>query len=205
MAGNIACRGDEWLDHPGTLGRGLGEVEVKIVGTEGEELATGEVGGIYTRTPTGPLAFYYGKDVAPLPRTADGFVTVGDLGWMDEDGYVFLADRRVDMIVSGAANVFPAEVESALSEHPRIADVVVIGLADSEWGRRVHAIVQPVAGEAGLDPDEVIGFAKQRLAPYKVPKTVEVVAAIPRSDAMKLNRAALVAERDAVAGSPATR
>ncbi len=202
MAGIVACRGDEWLGRPGTLGRGLGDTEVKIIGPDGEELAPGDVGGIYLRTPTGPLAFYYGKDVAPMPRTADGFVTVGDLGWRDDEGFVFLADRRVDLIVSGAANVFPAEVESALSEHPGIADVVVIGLADPEWGRRVHAIVQPVDPDAGLDGPAVISFAKQRLAPYKVPKTVEIVTAIPRNDAMKLNRAALVAERDA-AGSAA--
>ena len=113
-----------------------------------------------------------------MQKTDDGFVTVGDLGWLDEDGFLFLADRRVDMIVTGAANVYPAEVESALSEHPGIADVVVIGLRDPEWGRRVHAIVQP-ADTAPLEADEVIAFAKQRLAPYKVPKTVEFVERRP--------------------------
>ena len=147
------------------------------------------------RTPTGPAAFYVGDNVPQMQSTDDGFVTVGDLGWLDEDGFLFLADRRVDMIVTGAANVYPAEVESALSEHPGIADVVVIGLRDPEWGRRVHAIVQP-ADTAPLEADEVIAFAKQRLAPYKVPKTVEFVSAGLRNDAMKLNRAALVAERD---------
>jgi bile acid-coenzyme A ligase len=105
-----------------------------------------------------------------------------------------MADRRVDMIVTGGANVFPAEVEAALSEHPDIADVVIVGLRDPEWGRRVHAIVQP--SDAGLDADGVIAFAKGRLAPYKVPKTVEFVTGIPRSEAMKFNRAALVAERE---------
>jgi bile acid-coenzyme A ligase len=105
-----------------------------------------------------------------------------------------MADRRVDMIITGGANVFPAEVEAALSEHPGIADVVVVGLRDQDWGRRVHAIVHP--GDPSLEADGVITFAKDRLAPYKVPKSVEFVASIPRTEAMKFNRAALVAERD---------
>ena len=192
--GIVLCRGDEWLAHPGTLGRGMGATEIRILGTDGEPLPTGEIGGIYLRQPTGPLATYVGSAVKPLESTADGFSSVGDMGWLDEDGYLYMADRRVDMIVTGAANVFPAEVEAALSEHPGIADVVVVGLRDPEWGRRVHAIVQP-AGPT-LDSAGDISFAKDRLAPYKVPKTVEFVTTIPRSEAMKFNRAALVAERD---------
>jgi bile acid-coenzyme A ligase len=194
MIGIVVCRGDEWLAHPGALGRGMGETEVAILGAAGEPLPAGEVGGIYLRTPTGPLADYVGRDVAPMETTDDGFTSVGDMGWLDEDGYLYMADRRVDMIVTGGANVFPAEVEAALSEHPDIADVVIVGLRDPEWGRRVHAIVQP--SDAGLDADGVIAFAKGRLAPYKVPKTVEFVTGIPRSEAMKFNRAALVAERE---------
>ena len=101
------------------------------------------------------------------------------MGWLDEEGFLYMADRRVDMIVTGAVNVFPAEVESALSEHPGIADVVVVGLRDPEWGRRVHAIVQAEDPSRPLEADEVIGFAKERLAAYKVPKTVEFVPALP--------------------------
>ena len=137
---------------------------------------------------------YVGDQVSPMEATADGFVTVGDMGWLDEDGYLFMADRRVDMIVSGGANVFPAEVEEALSEHPGVADVVVVGLRDPEWGRRVHAIVQ--ASDPSVDAEQVIEFARSRLAPYKVPKTVEFVDVIPRTEALKLNRAQLTAERD---------
>lgn len=192
--GLVVCRGDEWLAHPGTLGRGFGDTEVAILDASGTRLPPGEVGSIYLRTPSGPLTTYVGDDVAPLEMTADGFVTVGDLGWLDDDGYLYMADRRVDLIVSGAANVFPAEVEAALSEHPGIADVVVVGLRDPEWGRRVHAIVQPA--DRSLSPEDVITFAKSRLAAYKVPKTVELVEQLPRSEATKLNRAALVAERD---------
>ena len=134
--------------------------------------------------------------VEPMLSTDDGFVTVGDMGSLDEEGYLYVADRRVDMIVTGAANVFPAEVEAALSEHPAIADVVVVGLRDPEWGRRVHAIVQPVDPADPPLPADIVAFAKTRLAAYKVPKTVELVEAIPRNDVMKFNRAALTAERD---------
>lgn len=196
--GIVVCRGDEWLAHPGTLGRGMGETEMRILDADGRPLPPGEIGGIYLRTPTGPLAMYVGKDVAPMDATDDGFTSVGDLGWIDDDGFLYMADRRVDMIVSGGVNVFPAEVEAALSEHPGIADVVVIGLSDPDWGRRVHAVVQ--ASDPALEGDSVMSFARERLAPYKVPKTVEFVASIPRSEAMKFNRAALVEEREGIDG-----
>ncbi|MGD0393614.1 MAG: AMP-binding protein [Acidimicrobiales bacterium] len=194
MIGIVVCRGDEWLAHPGTLGRGMGETEVRVLGPAGEQLPSCEIGGIYLRTPTGPLAAYVGKDVKPMDTTDDGFASVGDVGWLDEEGFLYMADRRVDMIVTGGVNVFPAEVEAALSEHPGIGDVVIVGLSDEAWGRRVHAIVAPI--DPSLDAEDVMAFAKERLAPYKVPKTVEFVAAIPRTEAMKFNRAALVAERD---------
>jgi bile acid-coenzyme A ligase len=114
---------------------------------------------------------------------------------VDEDGYLYIADRRVDLILSGGANVYPAEVESALADHPAIADVVVIGLPDPEWGQRVHAIIAPLSADSPPPADDVIAYAKQRLAAYKVPKTVEIVAEIPRTAATKVSRSALRAER----------
>jgi bile acid-coenzyme A ligase len=117
------------------------------------------------------------------------------MGWCEADGFLHIVDRRVDMIISGGANVYPAEVESALIEHPGIADVVVIGLTDPEWGRRVHAIIEPTDKQAPPSTADVIGYAKSRLAAYKVPKTVELVDAIPRSEATKVSRADLIAER----------
>ena len=133
--------------------------------------------------------------------TPDGYTTIGDLGWMDADGYLFIADRRVDMIKTGGANVFPAEVEVALSEHPEISDVVVIGLPDAEWGKRVHAIVQARDPHAPPSEADVIAFAKARLSPYKVPKSVELVEQIPRSEAGKVSRGALTNARDAAVTS----
>jgi len=191
--GFTALRGDEWMCRPGSVGRGIRGTEVRIVGPDGDELPAGEIGEIYLRSPK--LTGYQYLGAAPLPATSDGFETVGDLGYVDENEYLFLVDRRVDMIVSGGANVFPAEVEAALIDHPGVADVVVIGLRDPEWGRRVHAIIEPRDHAAPPTAESVIAYAKSRLAAYKVPKTVEIVAAIPRSAATKVNRGALVDAR----------
>lgn len=198
--GLTAIRGDEWLEHPGSIGRGFRGTEIRILDENQHDVAPGEVGEIYLRSLTTGKYGYLGSNQA-LPMTADGFATAGDLGWLDADGYLYIADRRVDMIVSGGANVFPAEVEAALSEHPGIADVVVVGLPDPEWGHRVHAIVERAAA-GDVSEDEVRSFAKERLAAYKVPKTVEFVDSIPRSAATKVNRANLVAERVSRAGAP---
>lgn len=192
--GLTALRGDEWLAHPGSVGRGYRDTEVRILDPDGKTLGPGEVGEIYLRSPyTGAYTYLGGAPL--LPTTDDGFGSAGDLGHLDDDGYLYIADRRVDLILSGGANVYPAEVESALADHPAIADVVVVGLPDPEWGQRVHAIVAPARADAPPGPDDVIAYAKQRLAAYKVPKTVEVVDEIPRTAATKVNRAALVAER----------
>jgi bile acid-coenzyme A ligase len=192
--GLAAVRGDEWLERPGSVGRGYRETEIRILDGGGAEVPAGELGEVYLRSPTSGLYRYLGG--APLlPTTEDGFGTAGDVGHLDADGYLYIIDRRVDMIVTGGANVYPAEVESALIDHPGIADVVVVGLRDEDWGRRVHAIVEPADPAAPPAAGEVIAFAKARLAPYKVPKSVEVVGAIPRSEATKVSRAALVEAR----------
>jgi len=191
--GLTALRGDEWLSHPGSVGRGFRETEIRILDARGEPLGPGEHGEVYLRAPMSAGSRYLGG-ATPLPSTEDGFSSAGDIGYLDEDGYLYIVDRRVDMIITGGANVFPAEVESALAGHPGIADVVVIGLADAQWGRRVHAVVQPAAG-APLTEQQVIEYAKSRLAHYKAPKTVEFVDAIPRTAATKVNRSAMIAAR----------
>jgi bile acid-coenzyme A ligase len=190
--GLTSLRGDEWLTHEGSVGRGFRETEIKILDEDQNEVPVGELGDIYMRWPT-TGAYDYRGGAPLLPTTPDGFGTAGDVGRVDEGGYLYLADRRVDMIITGGANVFPAEVESALIDHPAIADVVVIGLQDAEWGRRVHAVVE--ASDPTLSEADVIAYAKSRLAAYKVPKTVEFVAAIPRSAATKVSRGAMVEAR----------
>ncbi len=192
--GLTALRGDEWLAHPGSVGRGFRDTEVRILDQHGQPVAAGELGEVYLRSPMSAGYLYLGG--APLlPSTPDGFRTAGDIGHLDDDGYLYIADRRSDMIITGGANVFPAEVECALAEHDAIADVVVIGLIDSEWGRRVHAVIQLAESSAPLTERDVIGFAKTRLAAYKVPKTVEFVNQIPRTAATKVNRSAMVEAR----------
>lgn len=189
--GLTALRGDEWLAHPGSVGRGFRDTEIRILDPQRNPLPPGELGEIYLRAPMSAGYRYLGG-APPLPSTSDGFRSAGDLGHLDADGYLYVADRRADMIITGGANVFPAEVECALAEHDQIADVVVIGLSDPQWGRRVHAVVQATAP---LTEQQVIDFAKTRLAAYKVPKTVEFVDEIPRTAATKINRSAMIEAR----------
>jgi bile acid-coenzyme A ligase len=192
--GITALTGAEWMQHEGSVGRGIRETEVRILDDAGVDLPAGEVGDIYLRSPSYGGSDYLG-DAPQLPTTADGFQTVGDMGYVDDDGFLYLVDRRVDMIITGGANVFPAQVEHALIDHPKIADVVVVGLKDDTWGRRVHAIVEPADPSDPPTADEVIAYAKSRLAAYKVPKTVELVDEMPRSAATKVNRGRLVEAR----------
>lgn len=190
--GLTALRGDEWLTHQGSVGRGFRDTEIRILDPHGTPLGPGELGDIYLRAPMSAGYRYLGG-APPLPSTDDGFRSAGDVGHLDTDGYLYVADRRSDMVITGGANVFPAEVESALADHEAIADVVVIGLADPQWGRRVHAVVQ--TGDPALTTHQVIAYAKSRLATYKVPKTVEFVDEIPRTAATKVNRAAMIEAR----------
>jgi bile acid-coenzyme A ligase len=192
--GITALTGEEWMAHEGSVGRGLRGTEVRILDGDGKELPPGELGEIFMRSPSYGGSDYLG-DAPQLRTTDDGFQTVGDMGHVDDDGYLYIADRRVDMIITGGANVFPAQVEQALIDHPSVADVVVIGLRDDTWGRRVHAIVEPADPAAPPTADELIAYAKGRLAAYKVPKTVELVDVIPRSAATKVNRGRLVEAR----------
>jgi bile acid-coenzyme A ligase len=192
--GGATIRGDEWLAHPGSVGRPERH-EVRILNPLGELMPVGTVGEIFMRplALSGPAYEYVGAP--PAQTTPDGFTTVGDLGWLDIDGYLYIADRRVDLIITGGANVYPAEVEAALAEHDAVTDSAVIGIPDEEWGRRVHAVIQPrnpaaPPGVAALD-----AHCRARLASYKLPKTYEFVHELPRTEAGKLRRSALIEER----------
>jgi bile acid-coenzyme A ligase len=192
--GYIIVRGDEWLKRPGTLGLPF-NCEIRILDDEGADLPPGQVGEIFMKNVTvqGPTFEYRGAP--PARSTVDGFTSLGDLGWLDEDGYLYLADRRADLIITGGANVYAAEVEMALSEHPDIDDIAVIGLPDSEWGKRVHAVIQVRDPECPPSEAELKAFCRERLAAYKSPKSYEFVAQLPRTEAGKLRRSALVSER----------
>ncbi|MGD0193127.1 MAG: AMP-binding protein [Rhizomicrobium sp.] len=187
--------GTEWLGHRGSVGRVYPGGEMKAVDSEGRELPTGEVGEIYMRRAEGvELTYrYIGAEARTLPG---GWESLGDIGWFDEDGYLYLADRRSDMILVGGANVYPAEVEAAIDEHPLVQSSAVIGLPDDDLGNRIHAIVQ-TRGE--IPEDVLASHLAERLVTYKRPRSFEFVDEPLRDDAGKVRRSALRAERIAQA------
>jgi bile acid-coenzyme A ligase len=182
--------GPEWLEHRGSVGR-PSSGEFKVTDADGNELPVGEMGEIWLR-PTRDTATYRYKGAEP--RTlGGGWESLGDMGWFDADGYLYLGDRMQDMILSGGANIYPAEVEAAIQEHPAVKSVCVIGLPDEDKGNVVHAIVEAEPG--AIDEHELLEFAAERLAKYKLPRTVEFVDTPLRDDAGKVRRAALRKER----------
>lgn len=187
----VLAKPEEWLAHPGTVGRAVEGVEVKILDEDGEELPPGETGMIYVRGGTG---FEYHGDPAKTAAAHRGdLYTPGDLGHLDEDGFVYMSDRRTDLIISGGVNLYPAEIEAVLLEHPAVADVAVIGVPDEEWGQRPIALVQPAPGlsaDASLAAD-LLAFCEPRLARLKHPRRVEFRAELPRTPSGKLSRSRL--------------
>ncbi|MCU1427615.1 MAG: baiB [Actinomycetia bacterium] len=184
--------GTEWLAHRGSVGRAISG-EIKIVGPDGEDLPPGEVGEVFMR-PSDPAVKTYTYVGAEARTLGDGWESLGDMGSMDADGFLYLTDRQSDMILVGGSNVYPAEVESALDEHPRVRSSAVVGLPDDDLGNRVHAIVQTDDGSA-LDLDELRAFLGDRLVRYKVPRSFEFVGEPLRNDAGKLRRSQLRADR----------
>ncbi|MCK5748208.1 MAG: AMP-binding protein, partial [Oricola sp.] len=195
-AGFTLITGQEWLEHPGSVGRAIGGA-LRILGDDGCEVPAGVVGEVYMRPACYPAPTYRYIGAEPAKTTEDGFVSVGDLGHVDRDGWLYLSDRRTDLIITGGANVYPAEVEAALTEQPGVGDAVVIGLPDPDGGKRVHAIVEPTAG-AALDEAALIAALREVLAPYKLPKAIEFTSHLPRDESGKIRRNALVTERSAV-------
>jgi len=182
--------GPEWLDHRGSVGR-PSSGEFMIADSDGNELPAGQEGEVWLRR-TSPRPTY--RYVGAQPRLRDGgWESLGDIGWFDEDGYLYLGDRMQDMILTGGANIYPAEVEAALQEHPGVRSVCVIGLPDEDRGSVVHAIVE--ADAASLTSPELLAFAAERLATYKLPRTVEFVDTPLRDDAGKVRRSTLRAAR----------
>ena len=185
QAGTVIT-GREWLAHRGSVGRPV-DGTVSVRADDGTVLGPDELGEIWLRSPRpDPTYRYVG---AQARRTDDGWESLGDMGWLDADGYLYLGDRSADMILSGGANIYPAEVEAALLEHPAVRSAAVIGLPDDERGNSVHAIVESSPGEVAAG--DLLRFVAERLVIYKVPRTVEYVDHPLRDDAGKVRRSAL--------------
>ncbi|MFM8626379.1 MAG: AMP-binding protein [Actinomycetota bacterium] len=182
--------GPEWLAHRGSVGR-VQPGTVKITDDDGNEVPAGVMGEVWMRSLRGTPTYTY---VGATARTLEGgWESLGDMGRLDEDGYLYLGDRAADMILSGGANIYPAEVESAIQEHPEVRSCAVIGLPDDDKGNTVHAIVE--ADPSAVSEDELRSFLAERLVTYKIPRTIEWVDQPLRDDAGKVRRAALRAER----------
>lgn len=175
--------GRDWLTHRGSVGRPVNG-EICIMDETGAEVPVGEVGEVFLRPdPTLPPSYRY---IGAEARVVRGWETLGDLGWMDAEGYLYISDRRLDLIVCGGANIYPAEVEAAIDAHPSVASSVVVGLPDHDLGQRAHAVVQAVAP---LTETELLEHLKEHLVRYKHPRSIEFVDQPLRDDAGKVRRA----------------
>lgn len=178
----------QWLERPGTVGRAIRGMTVTILDDDGARLPPGEVGHVYLEPAHGPTFEYRGDPELTESVHRGRAFTIGDLGYLDADGFLFICDRAKDMIISGGVNIYPAEVEGVLAAHPAVADVAVIGVPDAEWGEQVKAVVELVDGRAPSPElaEELIRFCRDRLAGYKCPRTVDFDRPLPRNEAGKL-------------------
>lgn len=183
--------GDQWLTHPGSVGQVVSG-QMKVLDDDGNECPPGVVGEIYMRPNPGSAPTY--RYVGTTAKSRDGWDSLGDLGYFDADGFLYLSDRRVDMFTVGGRNVYPAEIENALSAHPEVLSCLAVGIPDGDLGQVPYALVHTTSGSA-LDATAVQAFVADRLAAYKVPRIVEFVDTPLRDDAGKARRTAV---RDAV-------
>ncbi|WP_455354886.1 acyl-CoA synthetase [Streptomyces sp. SYSU K217416] len=185
--GGAFATAEDWLKKPGTVGRAWPISELAVFDDDGNRLPAGEVGTVYMKMSTGGFSYHKDENKTRKNRIGD-FFTVGDLGLLDEDGYLFLRDRKIDMIISGGVNIYPAEIESALLSHPAVADAAAFGIPHADWGEEVKAVIEPAEG---YEPDdtlaaEILAHCARRLAGYKRPRTVDFIATLPRDPNGKL-------------------
>jgi long-chain acyl-CoA synthetase len=177
---------EEWLAKPGSVGKARNGNEIVILDDLGEPLPPGEVGTVYS-VPR--QEFEYFKDGEKTERSRHGkYRTVGDVGYLDADGYLYLSDRKSDMIISGGVNIYPAEVEMALIAHPKVLDVAVFGIPNDEWGEEVKAVVAPAPGVPPNDAlvAELLDYLEGRIARYKLPRSIDFLPELPRDPSGKL-------------------
>jgi long-chain acyl-CoA synthetase len=182
----VWCTSEEWLAHPGTVGAPADGAQVRIITDDDEEAPVGEVGVVYVKPADHWPGFtYHGDDKKRREMELDGFVTVGDMGRVDADGFLYLTDRANDMVISGGVNIYPAEIESVLYQLPAVRDCAVFGIPDKEYGESLAAHIEIGEGLA-LSEDDVRNFVRDKLAGFKVPKVVVFDDDLPREDSGKL-------------------
>ncbi|HEY7647936.1 MAG TPA: AMP-binding protein [Methylomirabilota bacterium] len=182
---NTVLRPEDALRKPGSCGRAAPGTELAILDDAGQPVPPGNPGTLYVRRTLGVFDGYYKNDAATRETIRGEWLTVGDVAWIDAEGFVYVCDRKRDMIISGGVNIYPAEIEDVLHRHPAILDAAVFGVPDDEWGERVHAAVQLRSGHT-LSVQEVRDFARRHLADYKIPRDVSFVENFPRDTAGKL-------------------
>jgi long-chain acyl-CoA synthetase len=182
------CDSHEWLEHPGTVGRPFLGSTIRIYDSKGSPCPAGVPGEIYARMPGMPDFTYLGRPEAREAIERDGLITGGDIGELDADGYLYLLDRRSDLVISGGNNIYPAEVEAALGEHRAVADCAVFGVPDDEFGQRVVAAIALRPGSDASVIDELRPYLRERVAGYRVPREFVEVSELPRNDSGKLLR-----------------
>jgi long-chain acyl-CoA synthetase len=200
-----AITSQKWLEKPGSVGQAVPPFSIQIIGPDDEELPAGEIGMIYlTSHSDWDLSYLDDPAKTAAAHRAEKQFTLGDLGWLDEEGFLYLADRRDDLIISGGANIYPAEVEAVFIGHPAVADVGVFAVAHPEWGHEPWAAVELADGVDGTPAlaDELTAYASERLASYKVPKRVTFVDDLPRYDNGKLHRRELRERFDGAVPNP---
>ncbi|MFP5220277.1 MAG: acyl-CoA synthetase [Actinomycetes bacterium] len=186
--GGTTASPQDWLKKPGTVGKAWPGSKVKILDDDGNELPPGQIGTVWMKM--GDRTFEYHKDPDKTKKSwnEQGFFTVGDAGELDEDGYLFLRDRKIDLIIAGGVNIYPAEIEAVLLQHPKVNDAAVFGVPDDDAGEQIKAAVQPADGvEAGPELErELIAYCQDNLAKYKTPRSVDFVQDFPRTATGKL-------------------
>jgi long-chain acyl-CoA synthetase len=185
---NTVVTSEEWLERPGTVGRALPATEIHVLRPDGTTSPPGEPGELWFRYTSGDDVEYWGDPEKTASIHRNGLFTTGDIGHVDEDGYLFLADRAIDMIISGGVNIYPAEIEGVLITHPAVRDVAVFGVPDEEYGEQVKAAVELEEGHAPSPAlaEELIAHCRASLARYKAPRSVDFVDALPRTATGKL-------------------
>jgi long-chain acyl-CoA synthetase len=181
----VFCDSEQWLSHPGTVGKPIPESEVRIIDGEGNTLPVREVGEVVARTRAIADFTYHGDDQKRRDSEKAGLIAPGDIGYFDEDGFLYLCDRAKDMIISGGVNIYPAEIEAELMKAPGVADCGVFGIPDDEYGEAICAVVQPMPGASPTET-EIEAYLRGVVAGYKVPKKVEFHAELPREDSGKI-------------------